>query len=433
MDDAMLKMLSEDYPSNHFVMMTLMQKLTVGALVEACLRAETGKELQRPLGSPVSLDTWEKILLNPRQLFSLPTADANKIDTKTVIGPHAKKPLALDIPIMITGMSYGASISLPFKIALAKAASMAGTSTNTGESAVTDEERDAAKYLVGQYHRGGWLNTLEQLERLDAIEVQFGQAAWGGGVTETIKAEKIGDHLREALHLKEGEDAVIQARMPGVNSPQDVIQLTDKLKELYDVPVGFKIAASDYIEEELKVIVRTKADFITIDGFGGGTAGAPPTLEDNLGLPILFALPRAVRWLEENNARARFTIIASGRLKTPGHFLKALALGADAVAIGSISIVAALQDQLVKALPQAPPPQLVLYDGKLADKLDVDRAANNLANFLKSCMAEMKMAVQAIGKNAIRELNHDDLTAVDRELADCLGIRYAGMPRQQGK
>src|SRR5690606_16236007 len=114
----------------------------------------------------------------------------------------------LKIPVMITGMSYGASVSLPFKIALAKGASLVGTATNTGESAVTAEERQAAKYLIGQYNRGGWLNSSEQLEQLDAIEVQFGQAAWGGGVTETIKSDAIGQELRELWKLEKGYDAV---------------------------------------------------------------------------------------------------------------------------------------------------------------------------------------------------------------------------------
>lgn len=412
MDDAMEKM------------------LTPRAIVEAGMRAETGKELERPLGSPINLDPWEKVLLNPKQLFQLPSKDSNQINTQTVIGPRAGKPLNLDIPILITGMSYGASVSLPFKVALAKGATQAGTATNTGESAVTDEERKTAKHLIGQYNRGGWLNTPEQLKLVDAIEVQFGQAAWGGGITETIKTEKIGPELKKLWNLEKGQDAVIHSRMPGTASPEDIINLINGLKSEYDVPVGVKIAGSDYIEYELGVISKTGADFIVIDGFGGGTAGAPPTLEDNLGLPLLYCLPRAIQWLEYNNLRDRFTVIASGRMKTPGHFLKALALGADAVYIGSIAITAALQTQVIKPLPQTTPPQLILYDGTLKDELDVDRAAQCLANFLQSCIAEMRLAVQALGKTALKEINRDDLVSVDRELSESLRIRYAGTPRQ---
>ncbi|MDD2556018.1 MAG: FMN-binding glutamate synthase family protein [Syntrophaceticus sp.] len=430
MDDAMEKMLTAKYADNPFVAVTASEKLSTRAIVEAGMRAETGKALERPLGSPVNLDPWEKVLLNPKQLFQLPAEDPNQINTQTVIGPQADRPLNLDIPIMITGMSYGASVSLPFKVALAKGATQAGTATNTGESAVTDEERKAAKYLIGQYNRGGWLNTPEQLKLVDAIEVQFGQAAWGGGVTETTKSDKVGPELRKLWNIEKGQDAVIHARMPGTASVEDIINLINGLKSEYDVPVGVKIAGSDYIEYELEVISKTDADFIVIDGFGGGTAGATVTLEDNLGLPLLYCLPRAIQWLEDNNMRNRFTVIASGRLKTPGHFLKALALGADAVYIGSIAITAALHTQVIKPLPQTTPPQLILYDGTLKDELDVDRAAQCLANFLQSCIAEMRLAAQALGKNAVNEINSDDLVSVDRELSESLRIRYAGTPRR---
>lgn len=178
------------------------------------MRAEIGKELIHPLGSPVVLSPWDKVLLNPKQLFQLPTSDYTQINTQTVIGPKAKRPLQLEIPIMITGMSYGGSLSLPMEIAVAKGATLAGTSTNTGESAVTNEERDAAKFLVGQYHRGGQLSGAEQLSRLDAIEIQLGQGAWGGAVDSTMKAEQIGEHLRKTWNLEKGEDATVYSRIP---------------------------------------------------------------------------------------------------------------------------------------------------------------------------------------------------------------------------
>ncbi|HWJ02195.1 MAG TPA: FMN-binding glutamate synthase family protein, partial [Verrucomicrobiae bacterium] len=431
MDDAMLKMLTEDYPDNPFLMMTIAEKITPRAMIEACMRAEKGTELERPLGSPVVLSPWEQILMNPRQLFELPTPSLNDISTKTVIGPRAKRPLELDIPIMITGMSYGGSLSLQMKMALAKGAAKAGTSTNTGESAVTNEERDNARYLIGQYNRGGWLSSREQLERLDAIEVQLGQGAFGGAVESTVKSDYIGEHLRDAWHVDKGQDATIYARMPNVNSTQGIIDLINQLKTQYEVPVGIKIAGSDYIEYELEVIGQTEADFITIDGSEGGTAAAPPTLEDNVGLPTLHSLVRAVNWLEENRLRDKFSLIIAGGLKTPGHFLKALALGADAVYIGSIAVIAALQSQMTKALPQAPPPQLAMYTGRLNDKLDIEEAALHLANFLKSCVAEMKLAVQAVGKTSVQELNRSDLVCMDKDLSEFIGIRFAATSRRK--
>lgn len=430
-DDLMAKMLTEDYPDNPFMMVTVAEKLSPRAIMEAAMRAESGKELSRPLGSPIVLSPWDKLLLNPRQLFQLPTDDHVQIETATVIGPTAKKPLVLNIPIMITGMSYGGSLSMPMKIALAKGATMAGTSTNTGESAVTNEERDAAHLLIGQYHRGGQLSGNEQLSRLDAIEIQLGQGAWGGAVDEPIKADKIGEHLRQAWHLEQGQDATIYARMPGKSTTQDYIKMINEMKQQYDVPVGVKIAGTDYIEYELEVIAKTEADYIVVDGSEGGTAAANPTLQDNVGLPTFHTLVRTIDWLLENNCRKRFSVIAAGALTTPGHFLKALALGADAVYIGSIALMAAMHTQVAKTLPQAPPSQLALYSGKMNDKLDVDLAATHLANFFASCTTEMKLALQAMGKTATTELNRTDLVTVDRNLAEFAGIRYAGSIRKR--
>lgn len=429
-DEAMAKMLTEDYPDNPFLMVTVAEKLSPRALMEAAMRAEAGKELTRPLGSPVVLSPWDKILLNPRQLFQLPYPDYTTVDTRTVIGPTAKRPLILDIPIMITGMSYGGSLSLLLKMALAKGAALAGTSTNTGESAVTNEERDAARYLIGQYHRGGQLSGPEELSRLDAIEIQLGQGAWGGAVDEPMTADKIGSHLRKAWHLKEGQDHTVYARMPGKQTPADYIKMVNSMKEQYDVPVGVKIAGTDFMEYELAVIAQTEADYIVVDGSEGGTAASNPTLQDSVGLPTFHTLVRTVDWLVANNLRNRFSVIITGGLTTPGHFLKALALGADAVYIGTIALMAALQAQVVKALPQAPPSQLALYSGKMTDKLDVDKAAGHLANFLKSCTVEMQLAAQAVGKQALKDLERSDLVAVERDLADFAGIRYAASHRR---
>ncbi|AGA68563.1 glutamate synthase family protein [Desulfitobacterium dichloroeliminans LMG P-21439] len=427
--DAMLEnMLTESYPNNPMVMTTTFEKLSLRAVIEAGIRAETGKALSRPLGSPLRLSPWEQLLLNPRQLFQLPTPDDTTLETKVVIGPHAKKPLKLDTPILITGMSYGGSLNLPMKIALAKGASMAGTATNTGESAVSEEEREAADFLIGQYNRGGWLNTPEQLELVDAIEVQLGQGAWGGAVASSVKEDEMDEHLRALWKIEEGGSTGKHSRLPEVNSPDDVVKLIKKLKQDYSVPVGIKIAATHFMERELEVIAKTEADFICIDGQEGGTAAAAPTLEDDMGLPTLFGLGRTIHWLREQNLRDKFTVIAAGGFRTPGEMLKALALGADAVYIGSIAIIATLQKQMTKALPQHPAHQLALYNGALTNELDIEEGSQHLANFLISCQEEMKMALQAMGKKSIQELGRDDLVCLNPELARNLEIGYAGTP-----
>ncbi|KYH28983.1 MULTISPECIES: FMN-binding glutamate synthase family protein [Clostridium] len=427
-DEMMERMLKDQYNENLFVMATAAQKLTLRAIIEASMRAQSGQVLKRAYGSPNVQSPWEKLFLSPTQLFSLPTDDKSPINTGITIGKNAKAPLELSMPIMITGMSYGGSLSLKAKIALAKGATLAGTCTNTGESALSNEEREAAKYLIGQYHRGEWMNTEEQLSKLDAIEVQLGQGAWGGAVPSVTSGEKIDEHLRSTWHLNEGEDAVLKARLTGVNTTQDIINLLNGLKEKYDVPVGIKIAATHYIEKELDVILKTNVDYIVIDGAEGGTAVAPPTLEDDMGLPTLYAIARAAKYLEMKGVKDKYDLIAAGGLKTPGQFLKALALGANAVYIGSIALVAMLQDQSVNATPAEPTPQLVVYDGKLTEDLDIERGANNLNNFLNSCVEEMKLALIAMGKTSFSELSINDLVTVDKDISDSLGIAYAGLP-----
>lgn len=424
-------MLTEPYANNPLVMMTIMEKLKMRVIAEAGMRAQTGKVLERPMGSPVKTSPWEKLLLNPRQLFELPTENQEIIDTKVTIGPKAKKPLVIDTPIMITGMSYGGSLSLTMKEALAKGSAMANTATNTGESAVSQEERNAAKYLIGQYNRGGWLNTPEQLGQLDGIEIQLGQGAWGGAVASTMDPSKMDDHLRELWNVEAGETTGKKARFPNVNTPQEIINLINSLKQEYDVPVGIKIAGTHFIERELEVIAQTQADFITLDGQEGGTAAAAPTLEDDMGLPTLFSLARAVDWLKTQGIREKYTVIGAGGLSTPGEILKALALGADAVYIGSIALIATMQSQMTKALPHSPAPQLALYDGKLKDQFDPEEGSRHLANFLQSCTAEMKMALQAMGKSSVRQLGREDLVCLDQSLANVLKVGFAGGAENQ--
>jgi glutamate synthase domain-containing protein 2 len=360
-------------------------------------------------------------------MFKLPTQDGVQIQTGTTIGPKAKKPLNLEIPILITGMSYGSALSLKAKVALARGASMAGTATNSGEAPLVDEERREAKFFIGQYNRGGFMNTHDQLSQLDAIEVQLGQGAQAAAPMK-MGAHQIGEELRKAKKLEPGEDAVIHSRLPGVNQPEDIIALIKGLKAKYDVPVGIKICATHYMEQELEMAIQAGVDYFVVDGAEAGTHGGPTTLQDDVGLPTLFALNRAINYLEIRGVKQDISIIAAGGLTTPGHFLKAMALGADAVYIGSIALMAMLQTQMAKALPTEPAPQIPLYLGKFKEDLDVEEGAEHLAKFLKSCVEEMKLVAYALGKTDLAQLKRSDLVTVNRELAEILGIDYAGYP-----
>lgn len=425
-DHYMKRMIQDPYTEHAFSMFTTMQKLTPRAIIEAGMRAESGKAINRTLGSPIVLSDWDKILLNPVHMFRMPTEDSVLIQTGVTIGPQAKKPLNLEIPILISGMSYGGALSLKVKLALARGASMAGTATNSGEAPLVDEERREAKLFIGQYHRGGWMNDDESLRQLDAIEIQFGQGALAAAPM-SMASEQIEEDLRIANKLKPGENAAIHSRISGVNKTEDIITLVQNLKNKYGVPVGIKICATHFMERELEVAIQAGVDYFVVDGAEAGTQGGPPTLLDDVGLPTLFALARTVQYLEERGVKQSISIIASGGLTTPGHFLKAMALGADAVYIGSIALIA-LQTQATKTLPPEQPQQVPINWGKFKEDLDVEKGAEHLANFLKSSVEEMKLVAYTLGKTDLAQINKMDLVTVDRDLAQILRIDYAGFP-----
>lgn len=430
-DSMFRRMMQDPYTENIFSMVTIIQKLSMRSIVEAGMRAETGKPISRPLGSPVVLSEWQKLLLNPVALHRLPTQDGVEINVGTVIGPRAQRPLQLEIPILITGMSFGSALSLKAKIALARGATMAGTATNSGEAPLVPEERAEARLFIGQYNRGGWMNDDESLRQLDAIEIQLGQGAQAAapmGMTST----QIGEYLRQLKRIGPGENAPIHTRLPGVDRKEDFIALVEKLRTTYGVPVGLKFAATHWLERELDIALEAGVDYVVIDGAEAGTHGGPPTLQDDVGLPTLHALARAVRHIERKGKKSDVSIIAAGGLTTPGHFLKAMALGANAVYIGSIALIGMMQAQMAKALPFEPAPQLPLYLGKFKEHLDVEKGAEHLAKFLKSCVEEMKLVCYALGKTDLAQLDRSDLVCVDRDLAEVLGVQYAGWsPEEQ--
>ncbi|HHT26319.1 MAG TPA: FMN-binding glutamate synthase family protein [Firmicutes bacterium] len=430
-DSFLHTFINERYTESLYELVSTTQKMGVTNLVETAYRAEQGKPLSRPFGSVVALSPWNQLLFNPVHLWRLPTPETETIDTTVVIGPRAAKPLKLDIPILIAGMSFGGAVSEQVKIALARAASLMGTATNSGEAGLLASERAAAKYFIGQYNRGGWLNTPEKLRQLDAVEIQLGQGAQAATPQRT-QADQIGPDYRYVFELAEGQDAVIHTRLPGVDSPQDFISLVERLRRETDgMPIGLKFCATHHLEKELEIAVKAQVDFITVDGHEGGTHGGSTTLQDDVGLPTLIALTRTVRYLEQVGARSRMSIIASGGLRTPGQMLKALALGADAVYIGTAAIMALVSEQMSKTVPFEPPTELVFYSGKLKEKFDIEAGVRNLTGYLRSAMTDIEHVVLTLGKRSVSELDRSDLVSLDRDLAWICGVDYAFFPPQE--
>jgi glutamate synthase domain-containing protein 2 len=430
-DDMVFKMMKDKYTDNMLMVLSVMKRTSFFNAMEIWMRATQGQALERPLGTHLRLSPWELLALNPVHLCRFPVEDGKKIDTGVTIGPLAEKPLELKIPVYITGMSYGSALSKAAKVALAKAASKMGTATNTGEAGLLPAEREAADKLIGQFNRGGYLNTPDKYKQLDAVEIQLGQGAQGASPQRT-QAKFIDEEMREVFGLEKGQDAVLHTRIPGVNSVQDFRKLVKALKEETGVPVGVKIAASHYLEDELDIAVHAGVDFVTVDGGEGATHAASPTAEDHLGLPTIYAIARARRYLNGEGQKGRVSLLAGGGLFTPGHFLKALALGADAVYIGTTAVMAIVSQQMVKVAPTEPPTQLVLHAGRFREKFDADLGAKSLVNFLKVSMDEITAVMYALGKPAIAQLDTDDLCCLDPWVARALHLAYGGVaPSEQ--
>lgn len=422
-DKAISRIIKDQYIENIFEMIPAGKKVGAINLMEIAMRASSGMPLTRPLGSPIHFSPWEKLLFNPVHLYRMPTHESVGIGTSITIGHRAKKPMTLSIPIMIAGMSFGGALSKSTKIALAKAATFMGTATNTGEAGLLKEEREAASLLIGQYNRGGWLNTPEKYKQLDAIEIQLGQGAQGS-TNQRTPVRNIGPDYKETFELADGESAIIHSRLADVNSKDDFIRLVHKLRDETGVPIGLKIAATHHLEKELQIAVESEVDFVTLDGAEGGTHGGSPTLQDDLGLPTLFALTRATEFFARKKVTGDINLIATGGLTTPGQVLKALALGADGVYMGTAALMALASEQMVEALPFEPPTSLMVYTGKMTDQFDIEKGTHSLIKFLNATVREMEQVAISLGKTALTDLTKSDLCALDPVIAQATGIEF---------
>lgn len=416
------RFLKDPYWENVWEMFSVVSRTGLQIIFETGRRAASGRAIDRPFGSVNPFPNFQGLMFNPAQLARLPTPRETKIDTSVVIGPGARKPMKQDIPIMISGMAYGLALSKEAKMALAKGSALAGTSVNTGEGAILPEERQLARHYVVQLGRGLWGRKPEDLKKADMIEIQIGQGATAG-VGKKIHLESVEGEMAELLEVDPGAPLLTMARFPGIDQPGGLKNLVDRLRDLSGgVPIGIKMAATQSLELDMALALEAGVDAITLDGAGAATKGTLPILEDDFGLPTVYAVSRAARFLENQGLKGRVTLIVSGGLTTPGSFLKALALGADAVAVGTVALFAMTHTQLIKTVPWEPPTQLVWFWGRIRDQLNVDLGAYHVANFLKSATLEMEEAVRALGKTSIRDVNREDLFALDEVMARATGV-----------
>ena len=421
-------LMTEPYQQSLMEMASAMTRMPPLTIMENSMRAETGNVIKRPFGSPRKFLGFDGLMFIPAQLAKLPAEDLESIDTRVIIGPCAAKPLTLDIPILIGAVGYGVAVSEKFKIAMAKGAAAAGTATNVGEGAFLPEERALAKHLIVQYTKSKWNKAPHVVKQGDAVEIHFGQGATVS-MPVTIAAEEVEGRAREILGLAPGENGYTPSRHPEMKQPEDLREMVKYLRQLTrGVPIGIKLAASHMLEKDLEIAVLSEVDFISLDGSIAGTRGGPPILEDDFGLPSVYAIPRAVKYLRDRGVKDRISLLVGGGFFTPGQILKALALGADAVYMATAPIWAMTHTQVNKTIPFEPPTNLVMYNAPQSEEFDVEEGAYYLRNFLKSCTEEIKVAVLALGKTAVRDVDASDLVALDEWTSKVTGVPLANQP-----
>ncbi len=358
--------------------------------------------------------SFDDLMFLPVQLAKRPVDYyREKINSKTVIGKNGKKPIELETPIIIGAMSFGA-ISKEAKIALAKASTLAGTVANTGEGGMLPEERESAKHLIIQYSTGRFGISEEILKKADAIEIKIGQGA-KPGMGGLLPKEKITPEIAKVRNVEMGKDVHSPAFHRDIEVIEDLEKKIEWMRSLTGgVPIILKLAAGD-IENDLNLAVRSNPDIIAIDGMEGGTGAAPEAVLDEVGIPTLAAVAKARETLDRLGARQELWI--GGGLNKGSDFAKILALGADAVFCGTAFLVAMGCISCGLCYKGQCPRGIATQEPDLRKKLDIEKAADDVANFIKNCTEEMKMIAGACGENDIYKLNKGRLKALNSEIA----------------
>jgi glutamate synthase domain-containing protein 2 len=361
---------------------------------------------------------------------------------------HAKKPIHLKIPITIAGMSFG-SLSAQAKEALGRGASIVGTSTTTGDGGMTREERGQSQTLVYQYLPSRYGMNPDDLRKADAIEVVVGQGAkpGGGGM---LLGQKISDRVAQMRNLPKGIDQRSACRHPDWTGPDDLEIKIEELREITDweKPIYVKVGATrPYYDVALAV--KSGADVVVLDGMQGGTAATQDVFIEHVGIPILAAIRPAVQALQDLNMHRKVQLIVSGGIRNGADVAKALALGADAVAIGTAALVAlgdnnpALEEEYRKLGTTAgayddwqegrDPAGITTQDSELAARLDPVAAGRRLANYLSVLTLEAQTIARACGKSHLHNLEPEDLVALTIEAAAMARVPLAGTNWIPGK
>ena len=371
------------------------------------------------------LPRWDDIQFVTAQLARAPQLDDVEVGTKLVIGPGANKPLELEIPMVVSDMSFGA-LSEEAKVALARGAERAGTGICSGEGGMLPEEQQANRRYFYELASGRFGFSLEKLADVQAFHFKGGQAA-KTGTGGHLPGDKVKGRIAEVRGLPEGESAISPTRFPEWADEDGFRHFADEVKEATGgIPVGFKLSAQ-HIEDDLDAALRIGVDYVILDGRGGATGAAPTIFRDNISVPTLPALARARRHLDARARSGEVTLIVTGGLRTPVDFAKALALGADGIAVSNAAIQAVGCLAMRACHTNNCPVGIATQKPHLRARLDVKEGANRLERFLRSSVELMKLLCRACGHTDFSQFRLEDLTTWDRDIAQLTGVPYGGV------
>ncbi|MFV9673415.1 MAG: glutamate synthase-related protein, partial [Acidimicrobiia bacterium] len=376
------------------------------------------------MGVPRSkLPSWGDLQVVTAQLATAPLLDDEPVGTGLTIGPAAKRPLHLDIPIFVSDMSFGA-LSQEAKTALAMGAERAGTAIASGEGgALPEEHAESSRYLY-ELASARFGFSWGIVERSQAFHFKGGQAA-KTGTGGHLPGAKVTPKIASVRDIPIGETAVSPARFPDWETPADFKTFADEVRERTGgIPIGFKLSAQ-HIEADLDAALDVGVDYVILDGRGGGTGSAPLLFRDNISVPTIPALARARRHLDAAGAND-VTLIVTGGLRTPADFVKALSLGADGIAVSNAALQAIGCVGMRACHTNNCPVGIATQREELRARLPVDEAADRLVRYFESAVALMQVLARACGHRHLDEFSPDDLTTFKRDMADLSGVNFAG-------
>ncbi len=413
------------------------------------IKAELGRYRMRGMSLFKKIPHWDDLTFMPGTLTRFVIEGyREKCLTKTIIGPRAKRPLELDIPIYITGMSFGA-LSFEAKTALARGATMAGTATCSGEGGMIPDERRYSSKWFYQCIQSRYGFNPHHLQLADACEFFIGQGC-KVGLGGHLMGQKVTDQVAEMRSLPAGIDQRSPARHPDWLGPDDLALKINEIREATDgqIPIQLKLGAAR-VYDDVRMAVKTDPDSIYIDGMEGSTGAGPHLATEETGVPGMAAIRQARKAIDDLGKRGEISLVYAGGIRNGGDVAKAMALGADAIAIGHSAMMALNCNKEIEgsdymsevgALPGhcyhchtgRCPVGVATQDPELRKRLDPDEAAERVYNFLHTLTIEAQMMARACGKTNVHSLEPEDLAALTMESSAMAGVPLAGTEHTVG-